>query len=120
MTDQPETLKLKKLADLERVEFGPPAFYHPLVADGDTPVRTGIQTPVPGYIAQLHWHPYEEILFLSSKVEWRLGLRAGKTTRFVSARATVSHCRQMCRTVSVLSGVRRCGCSAFIRVRIAR
>ena len=44
MTDQLETLKLKTLADAERVEFGPLAFYHPLVADGDTPLRTGIQT----------------------------------------------------------------------------
>ena len=64
MTDRLETLKLKNLADVERDEFGPLGFYHPLVADGDTPVRAGIQNPAPGYIAQMHWHPYEEILFI--------------------------------------------------------
>ena len=42
MTDQLETLKRKKLADAERVQYGPLAFYNPLVADADTPVRTGI------------------------------------------------------------------------------
>ncbi len=64
MTDQLETLKLKTLADAERVEFGPLAFYHPLVADGDTPLRTGIQTTAPGYVAPMHWHSYVEILFI--------------------------------------------------------
>ena len=47
-----------------RVEFGPLAFYHPLIADGDTPVRTGIQTSAPGYVAPMHWHPYVELLFI--------------------------------------------------------
>ena len=56
--------KIKRLADAERVEFGPLAFYHPLVADGDTPVRTGIQTSLPGYVAPLHSHPYLELLFI--------------------------------------------------------
>jgi quercetin dioxygenase-like cupin family protein len=57
-------LKIGKLADASRVEFGPLAFYHPLVADGDTPVRTGIQTSAPGYVAPMHWHPYTELLFI--------------------------------------------------------
>ena len=56
--------KIRKLADANRVEFGPLAFYHPLVADGDTPVRTGIQTSAPGYVAPMHWHPYTELLFI--------------------------------------------------------
>ncbi len=47
-----------------RVEFGPLAFYHPLIADGDTPVRTGIQTSAPGYVAPMHFHPYVELLFI--------------------------------------------------------
>ena len=59
-----ETLKLKKLIDAPRVEFGPLAHYNPLVADGDTPVRTGIQTSAPGYVAPMHWHPYVEILHI--------------------------------------------------------
>lgn len=57
-------LKVAKLADVGRVEFGPLAYYHPLVADGETPVRTGIQTSAPGYVAPMHWHPYTEVLFI--------------------------------------------------------
>jgi quercetin dioxygenase-like cupin family protein len=57
-------LKIAKLDDAARVEFGSLAFYHPLVADGDTPVRTGIQTSAPGYVAPMHWHPYTELLFI--------------------------------------------------------
>ena len=56
--------KIRKLADATRVEFGPLAFYHPLIADGDTPVRTGIQTSAPGYVAPMHFHPYVELLFI--------------------------------------------------------
>lgn len=58
------SLKIAKLDNASRVEFGPLAFYHPLVADGDTPVRTGIQTSAPGYVAPMHWHPYTELLFI--------------------------------------------------------
>ena len=56
--------KIRRLADATRVEFGSLAFYHPLIADGDTPVRTGIQTSAPGYVAPMHWHPYTELLFI--------------------------------------------------------
>jgi len=56
--------KIRKLADATRVEFGPLDFYHPLIADGDTPVRTGVQTANPGYVAPMHWHPYVELLFI--------------------------------------------------------
>ncbi len=59
-----ETAKLKKLADAQRVEFGPLAHYNPLVADGDTPVCTGIQTSDPGYVTPMHRHPYVEILHI--------------------------------------------------------
>ena len=64
MGTTPHPLKIAKLADASRVEFGPLSFYHPLVADGDTPVRTGIQTAMPGYQAPMHWHPYTELLFI--------------------------------------------------------
>ena len=57
-------LKIAKLSESQRVEFGPLAHYHPLVADGDTPVRTGIQTSAPGYVAPMHFHPYTELLFI--------------------------------------------------------
>jgi mannose-6-phosphate isomerase-like protein (cupin superfamily) len=56
--------KIRKLAESSRVAFGPLAFYHPLIADGDTPVRTGIQTSAPGYVAPMHFHPYVELLFI--------------------------------------------------------
>ena len=64
MTTTLQTAKVRRLADASRVEFGPLAFYHPLIADGDTPVRTGIQTSAPGYVAPMHWHPYVELLFI--------------------------------------------------------
>ena len=64
MTTALHPLKISKLADASRVEFGPLSFYHPLVADGDTPVRTGIQTSAPGYVAPMHFHPYTELLFI--------------------------------------------------------
>ncbi len=57
MTTTLQTLKIAKLADASRVEFGPLAFYNPLIADGDTPVRTGIQTSAPGYVAPMHFQP---------------------------------------------------------------
>lgn len=57
-------LKIARLSQSERVEFGPLAHYHPLVAGGDTPVRTGIQTSAPGYVAPMHFHPYTELLFI--------------------------------------------------------
>ena len=64
MASQSHPLKVAKLAESSRVEFGPLSFYHPLVADGDTPVRTGIQTAAPGYQATMHFHPYTELLFI--------------------------------------------------------
>ena len=64
MVAQLHTLKVGKLADSSRFEYGPGAFYHPLIADGDTPVRTGIQTSAPGYVTPMHWHPYVELLFI--------------------------------------------------------
>jgi mannose-6-phosphate isomerase-like protein (cupin superfamily) len=59
-----QTAKVRRLSESGRVEFGPLAFYHPLIADGDTPVRTGIQTSAPGYVASMHSHPYVELLFI--------------------------------------------------------
>ena len=56
--------KIAKLSDASRVEFGPLAEYHPLIGDGSTPVRTGIQTSAPGYEAPMHSHPYLELLFI--------------------------------------------------------
>ena len=53
-----------RLADTEAVKFGPDAHYQLILGDdaGTTPVRTGIQTSQPGYVAPMHSHPYMEIL----------------------------------------------------------
>lgn len=59
-----ETAKIARLAESECVEFGPLAHYNPLIGDGETPVRTGIQTSQPGYVAPMHQHPYVELLFI--------------------------------------------------------
>jgi mannose-6-phosphate isomerase-like protein (cupin superfamily) len=53
-----------RLADTEVVSFGALAHYQPILGDdrGTTPIRTGIQTSQPGYVAPVHSHPYLEIL----------------------------------------------------------
>jgi quercetin dioxygenase-like cupin family protein len=55
-----------RLAETEIVKFGPDAFYQPIIGDdeGSTPIRTGIQTSEPGYVAPMHSHPYTEILHI--------------------------------------------------------
>ena len=55
-----------RLADAERVSFGPLSHYQPIIGDdaGATPLRTGIQTAQPGYVAPMHSHPYVEILHI--------------------------------------------------------
>ena len=59
-------LIVKRLAESEIVKFGPDAIYQPIIGDdaGTTPVRTGIQTSQPGYVAPMHSHPYMEILHI--------------------------------------------------------
>lgn len=52
------------LETAERVEFGPLSHYLPLMADGATPMRTGIQVAEPGYVAPMHTHPYMEMLVI--------------------------------------------------------
>ena len=58
--------KVIRLAESEVVKFGPDAFYQPIIGDeqGTTPIRTGIQTSEPGYVAPMHSHPYTEILHI--------------------------------------------------------
>lgn len=56
--------KIAALDEATRVEFGPLAHYRPLLDDGTTPVRTGIQISEPGYVAPMHSHPYVEMLFI--------------------------------------------------------
>jgi quercetin dioxygenase-like cupin family protein len=59
-------MKVIRLAETEVVKFGPDAVYQLIIGDdeGTTPVRTGIQTSQPGYVAPVHSHPYLEILHI--------------------------------------------------------
>lgn len=61
-----DELQVVRLADSEIVKFGPDAIYQPILGDdeGTTPIRTGIQTSQPGYVAPVHWHPYLEVLHI--------------------------------------------------------
>jgi quercetin dioxygenase-like cupin family protein len=57
-------MKVIRLADTGIVKFGPDAVYQLILGDdeGTTPIRTGIQTSEPGYVAPVHSHPYMEVL----------------------------------------------------------
>ncbi len=58
--------KVIRLDETEIVKFGPDAHYQPILGDeqGGTPIRTGIQTSQPGYVAPMHSHPYLEVLHI--------------------------------------------------------
>jgi quercetin dioxygenase-like cupin family protein len=58
--------KVIRLEETELVKFGPDAHYQLIIGDdeGTTPIRTGIQTSQPGYVAPMHSHPYLEILHI--------------------------------------------------------
>jgi quercetin dioxygenase-like cupin family protein len=58
--------RVVRLDETEQVSFGPLSHYQPIIGDdaGTTPVRTGIQTARPGYVAPVHSHPYMEILHI--------------------------------------------------------
>jgi len=85
-----DQLKVVRLDETSTVKFGPDAIYQPIIGDdeGTTPVRTGIQTSQPGYVAPVHSHPYMEILHLLDGVaeawvdgreEQKVTLRKGDT-----------------------------------------
>ena len=59
-------MKVVHLGDTEIVKFGPDAVYQLILGDdeGTTPIRTGIQTSEPGYVAPVHSHPYMEVLHI--------------------------------------------------------
>ena len=59
-------MQVIRLANTEVVKFGPDATYQLIVGDdeGTTPIRTGIQTSQPGYVAPVHSHPYLEVLYV--------------------------------------------------------
>ena len=59
-------MKVIRLANTDVVKFGPDAVYQLILGDdeGTTPIRTGIQTSQPGYVAPVHSHPYMEVLHI--------------------------------------------------------
>ena len=59
-------VKVVRLSETEVVKFGPDATYQLILGDDDgtTPIRTGIQTSEPGYVAPVHSHPYMEVLHI--------------------------------------------------------
>jgi quercetin dioxygenase-like cupin family protein len=61
-----DELKVVRLDETEVVKFGPDAVYQLILGDdeGTTPIRTGIQTSQPGYVAPVHSHPYMEVLHI--------------------------------------------------------
>jgi mannose-6-phosphate isomerase-like protein (cupin superfamily) len=61
-----DELKVVRLDETEVVKFGPDAIYQLILGDdeGTTPIRTGIQTSRPGYVAPVHSHPYMEVLHI--------------------------------------------------------
>jgi len=61
-----DELKVVRLDETEIVKFGPDAVYQLILGDdeGTTPIRTGIQTSQPGYVAPVHSHPYMEVLHI--------------------------------------------------------
>ena len=61
-----QDLIVVRLDDTDVVKFGPNATYQPIIGDdeGSTPLRTGIQTSEPGYVAPMHQHPYMEVLHI--------------------------------------------------------
>lgn len=75
-------LQVIRLADTEVVKFGPDATYQLILGDdeGSTPIRTGIQTSQPGYVAPVHSHPYLEVLYVLEGVAeaWIDGQEDGK------------------------------------------
>jgi len=64
--DAMDELKVVRLDETEVVKFGPDAVYQLILGDdeGSTPIRTGIQTSQPGYVAPVHSHPYMEVLHI--------------------------------------------------------
>lgn len=67
-----------RLSETKEVSFGPTAFYRRLVAGGDVPLVTGVQTCQPGYATALHSHPYVEVLFVleGESIVWQEGREA--------------------------------------------
>jgi quercetin dioxygenase-like cupin family protein len=74
--------KVVRLEEAEVVKFGPDSIYQPIIGDdeGTTPLRTGIQTAQPGYVAPMHSHPYLEVLHIldGTAEAWLEGEEDGK------------------------------------------
>ena len=61
----PDALTVIRHAERPTVECPGGATYQPIIGDdtgASMPIRTGIQTSLPGYQTRLHSHPYVEVL----------------------------------------------------------
>ena len=100
-------MQVIRLADTEVVKFGPDATYQLILGDdeGTTPIRTGIQTSQPGYVAPVHSHPYLEVLYvLEGVAEAWIDGRENEKVRLEKG-DTVALPR-MCRTASAWLAIR--------------
>src|SRR5439155_18045934 len=79
-----DELKVVRLDETEVVKFGPDAIYQLILGDdeGTTPIRTGIQTSQPGYVAPVHSHPSMEVVHILYAVAeaWVDGREDAKVT----------------------------------------
>jgi len=69
------TPRIARLDETEKTSFGPLSDYQGLLAAGDTPIFTGVQTCAPGYQTPRHFHPYVESLFIleGTMEAWLIG-----------------------------------------------
>jgi len=90
MEESMDELKVVRLDETDVVKFGPDAIYQLILGDdeGTTPIRQGIQTSQPGYVAPVHSHPYMEVLhildgvaeaWVDGREDSRVTLRKGDT-----------------------------------------
>src|SRR5262245_55728686 len=79
-----DELKVVRLDETEVVKFGPDAVYQLILGDdeGTTPIRQGIQTSQPGYVAPVHSHPSMDVLHILEGVgeAWVEGRQDTKVT----------------------------------------
>lgn len=105
--------KVVRLEETEVVKFGPDAIYQPIIGDdaGTTPVRTGIQTSQPGYVAPVHSHPYLEILHIldGTAEAW---LEGEEDRKVILRRGDTIALPPTGRTVFAWWATSRCDCSA--------
>ena len=75
---------VRRLADAERVSYGPQSDLRVLVGDPEktTPIRAALQTCQPGYDVPYHSHPYTEYLIvIEGSAEFRIEVDGVQTVQ---------------------------------------